>query len=173
MADISGRYPPTEFSQKYAAVLAPKGKLVSPSDVFGENGVFGDDVEEKTRQAFRVTMKKLDKLNSKSELHKEDLVREKIDQVSFFKNIISSHYRKNFLSIFTNTIFVGIFCQFFFKLFFLIIRLLNVFRIPCPKNYRIWFRNQNGQNLLKKLKLGNNGGACIKKLPNLWEKPQK
>ena len=85
MADISGRYPPTEFSQKYAAVLAPKGKLVSPSDVFGENGVFGDDVEEKTRQAFRVTMKKLDKLNSKSELHKEDLVREKIDQVSFFR----------------------------------------------------------------------------------------
>jgi len=81
MADISGRYPPTEFSQKYAAVLAPKGKLVSPSDVFGENGVFGDDVEEKTRQAFRVTMKKLDKLNSKSELHKEDLVREKIDQI--------------------------------------------------------------------------------------------
>jgi len=81
MADVSGRYPPTEFSQKYAAVLAPKGKLVSPSDVFGENGVFGDDVEEKTRQAFRVTMKKLDKLNAKSEIHKEDLVREKIDQI--------------------------------------------------------------------------------------------
>ena len=85
MADVSGRYPPTEFSQKYAAVLAPKGKLVSPSDVFGENGVFGDDVEEKTRQAFRVTMKKLDKLNAKSEIHKEDLVREKIDQVSDLK----------------------------------------------------------------------------------------
>ena len=85
MADVSGRYPPTEFSQKYAAVLAPKGKLVSPSDVFGENGVFGEDVEEKTRQAFRVTMKKLDKLNSKSELHKEDLLREKIDQVSIME----------------------------------------------------------------------------------------
>ena len=92
MADISGRYPPTEFSQKYAAVLAPKGKLVSPSDVFGENGVFGDDVEEKTRQAFRVTMKKLDKLNAKSEIHKEDLVREKIDQVSRYYFYLTANY---------------------------------------------------------------------------------
>ena len=65
-ADVSGRYPPTEFSQKYAPVLAPKGKLVAPSDVFGENGVFGDDVEEKTRHAFKVTMKKLDKINRSS-----------------------------------------------------------------------------------------------------------
>ena len=81
MADVGGRYPPTEFSQKYAAVLAPKGKLVSPSDVFGENGVFGDDVEEKTRQAFKVTMKKLEKINAKSELCKEELKRERIDQV--------------------------------------------------------------------------------------------
>ncbi len=76
-----GAYPPTEFSQKYAPVLAPKGKLVSPSDVFGEGGAFGPDVEEKTRQAFKVTMKKLDKLNAASEIHKEDLVRERIDQV--------------------------------------------------------------------------------------------
>lgn len=83
MADVNmgNRYPPTEFSQKYAAVLAPKGKLVSPSDVFGENGIFGDDVEEKTRQAFKVTMKKLDKINAKSELCKEELVRERIDQI--------------------------------------------------------------------------------------------
>jgi len=81
MADVGGRYPPTEFSQKYAAVLAPKGKLVSPSDVFGENGVFGDDVEEKTRQAFKVTMKKLEKINAKSELCKEELKRERIDQI--------------------------------------------------------------------------------------------
>ena len=35
-----GKYPPTEFSTKYAAVLAPKGKLVSPKDVFGEEGCF-------------------------------------------------------------------------------------------------------------------------------------
>ena len=34
------KYPPTEFSQKYAAVLAPKGKLLSPKDVFGEEGCF-------------------------------------------------------------------------------------------------------------------------------------
>ena len=83
-ADVGARYPPTEFSQKYAAVLAPKGKLVSPSDVFGESGVFGDDVEEKTRQAFKVTMKKLDKINSKTEVHKEDLARERIDQVILY-----------------------------------------------------------------------------------------
>ena len=80
-ADVGRSYPPTEFSQKYAAVLAPKGKLVSPSDVFGESGVFGQDVEEKTRQAFKVTMKKLDKINSKTEIHQEDLARERIDQV--------------------------------------------------------------------------------------------
>ena len=80
--DLS-RYPPTEFSQKYSAVLAPKGKLVSPSDVFGEAGVFGEDVEEKTKQAFKVTMKKLEKMNAKSEKCKEGLAREKIDQVGF------------------------------------------------------------------------------------------
>ena len=76
-----GKYPPTEFSAKYAAVLAPKGKLVSPSDIFGESGVFGEDVEEKTKQAFKVTMKKLDKINTKSELCKEEIARERIDQV--------------------------------------------------------------------------------------------
>ncbi len=82
MASVGGPYPPTEFSQKYAAVLAPKGKLVSPSDIFGEAGVFGEDVEQKTRQAFKVTMKKLEKMNAKTEIHKEDLMRERIDQVS-------------------------------------------------------------------------------------------
>lgn len=103
-----GKYPPTEFSQKYAAVLAPKEKLVgcctsipsngkghspealfvvfsrkvSPKDVFGESGVFDADVEEKTRQAFKITMKKLDKLNAPtSDKYKEDLEREKLDQV--------------------------------------------------------------------------------------------
>ena len=94
MADVSGRYPPTEFSQKYAAVLAPKGKLVSPNDVFGENGVFGDDVEEKTRQAFKVTMKKLEKINVKTELCKEELILERIDQVSsynFFLKLCSMY----------------------------------------------------------------------------------
>ena len=78
-----GKYPPTEFSSKYAAVLAPKGKLVSPSDIFGESGVFGEDVEEKTKQAFKVTMKKLDKINTKSEVCKEEIARERIDQVRF------------------------------------------------------------------------------------------
>ena len=81
MAKSVNNYPPTEFSTKYAAVLAPKGKLVSPSDVFGEAGVFGEDVEEKTRQAFKVTMKKLDKMNTKSEIRKDELARERIDQV--------------------------------------------------------------------------------------------
>ena len=76
------KYPPSEFSQKYARVLAPNGKLVSPSDVFGEAGVFGKDVEEKTRLAFKVTMKKLDKLNAASDCNKEHLAREKIDQAS-------------------------------------------------------------------------------------------
>merc|ERR1712018_923124 len=63
-------------------------------------------------------------------------------------------------------------------------KLLNVFRIPCPKNYRTWSRNQNGQNPLKKLKLGINGGACIKKIAkplgktakvihNLWSFTEK
>ena len=78
-----GKYPPTEFSSKYAAVLAPKGKLVSPGDIFGESGVFGEDVEEKTKQAFKVTMKKLDKINTKSDVVKEEIARERIDQVRF------------------------------------------------------------------------------------------
>ena len=82
-ADVGARYPPTEFSQKYAAVLAPKGKLVSPSDIFGESGVFGEDVEEKTKQAFKVTMKKLDKINTKSDVVKDEIARERIDQVRF------------------------------------------------------------------------------------------
>jgi len=78
----SSKYPPSEFSQKYAPVLAPKGKLVSPSDVFGENGMFGKDVEDKTRQAFKVTMKKLEKLNAPTnDKHKDDLARERIDQI--------------------------------------------------------------------------------------------
>ena len=87
------KYPPSEFSQKYAPVLAPKGKLVSPSDVFGESGVFGKDVEDKTRQAWKVTMKKLDKLNTPVDKFKDDLARERIDQV-----------RKYFLSLFFDPI---------------------------------------------------------------------
>ena len=75
------KYPPSEFSQKYAPVLAPKGKLVSPKDVFGEDGMFGKDVEDKTRQAWKVTMKKLDKLNTPVDKFKDDLARERIDQV--------------------------------------------------------------------------------------------
>lgn len=76
-----GKYPPTEFSQKYTSVMAPNEKLVSPKDIFGESGVFDKDVEEKTRQAFRLTMKKLDKLNTPTAKCKEDLEREKMDQI--------------------------------------------------------------------------------------------
>lgn len=85
MARVSTGYPPTEFSQKYSPVLAPKGKLVAPSDVFGENGVFDKDVEEKTRQAFKVTIKKLDKMTTPvtDETMKADLEREKLDQVIY------------------------------------------------------------------------------------------
>ena len=77
----AGKYPPTEFSQKYASVLAPKGKLISPEDVFGEGKAFDKDVEEKTRQAFKVTIRKLEKLNVKSEKHEAELELERIDQV--------------------------------------------------------------------------------------------
>ena len=83
------KYPPSEFSQKYAPVLAPKGKLVSPKDVFGEDGMFGKDVEDKTRQAWKVTMKKLDKLNTPVDKFKDDLARERIDQVYLICSIFS------------------------------------------------------------------------------------
>ena len=49
------KYPPSEFSVKYAKVLAPNGKLVGPDVVFGEGGMFDKDVEEKTKLAFKVT----------------------------------------------------------------------------------------------------------------------
>merc|ERR1711953_1660946 len=82
MASSEGtKYPPSEFSQKYSKVLAPDGKLVSPEDVFGEGKLFDKDIEEKTRLAFKVTLKKLDKLNVVSEVNKENLAREKIDQI--------------------------------------------------------------------------------------------
>eukprot|EP00096_Caligus_rogercresseyi_P000148 TRINITY_DN1040_c0_g1_i1.p1 TRINITY_DN1040_c0_g1~~TRINITY_DN1040_c0_g1_i1.p1 ORF type:complete len:405 (+),score=130.91 TRINITY_DN1040_c0_g1_i1:114-1328(+) len=86
MAGGPGKYPPSEFSQMYGPVLAPKGKLVSPKDVFGkegEEGLFGDDVKEKTIQAFKVTVKKCEKLTTPvaSPTLKEDLEREKIDQI--------------------------------------------------------------------------------------------
>merc|ERR1711931_293793 len=42
----ASKYPPTEFSLKYAKVLAPNGKLVSPDQVFGEGGMFDKDAEE-------------------------------------------------------------------------------------------------------------------------------
>ena len=62
-------------------MLAPKNFLSTPEEVFGEGKLFDKEVEEKTRLAFRVTMKKLDKLNTLSEERREDLAREKIDQV--------------------------------------------------------------------------------------------
>ena len=70
---------------RYSRVLAPKNFLSTPEEVFGEGKLFDKEVEEKTRLAFRVTMKKLDKLNTLSEERREDLAREKIDQVSKYK----------------------------------------------------------------------------------------
>ena len=55
----ASKYPPAEFSVKYAKVLAPNGKLVGPDVVFGEGGMFDKDVEDKTKLAFKVTMKKV------------------------------------------------------------------------------------------------------------------
>ena len=75
------KYPPSEFSQKYSKVLAPNGKLVSPDEVFGEGKMFDKDVEEKTRLAFKVTLKKLDKMNIVSEKNKANLERERVDQI--------------------------------------------------------------------------------------------
>ena len=66
---------------RYSRVLAPKNFLSTPEEVFGEGKLFDKEVEEKTRLAFRVTMKKLDKLNTLSEERREELAREKIDQV--------------------------------------------------------------------------------------------
>jgi len=82
MASSEGtKYPPSEFSQKYSKVLAPDGKLVSPEDVFGEGKMFDKDVEEKTRLAFKVTLKKLEKMNIETEKNKGNLVKERVDQV--------------------------------------------------------------------------------------------
>jgi hypothetical protein len=62
-------------------VLAPGGRLAHPDEVFGEGKLFDKEVEDKTRLAFRVTMKKLDRLNTLTEERREELAREKIDQV--------------------------------------------------------------------------------------------
>ena len=62
-------------------VLAPNGKLIPPDQVFGEGGLFDKDVEEKTKLAFKVTMKKLEKYNTASEFNKEHLKTAKVDQV--------------------------------------------------------------------------------------------
>jgi len=77
----ASKYPPTEFSLKYAKVLAPNGKLVTPDQVFGEGGMFDKDVEEKTKLAFKVTMKKLEKLGQVAEENKELLKLAKLDQI--------------------------------------------------------------------------------------------
>merc|ERR1711936_636843 len=82
MASSEGtKYPPSEFSQKYSKVLAPDGKLISPDEVFGEGKMFDKDVEEKTRLAFKVTLKKLEKMNIESEKNKANLEKERIDQI--------------------------------------------------------------------------------------------
>jgi len=75
------KYPPSEFSVKYAKVLAPNGKLVAPDVVFGEGGMFDKDVEEKTKLAFKVTMKKLDKFGQVTEESKALLKTAREDQI--------------------------------------------------------------------------------------------
>ncbi|XP_023327013.1 putative protein MSS51 homolog, mitochondrial [Eurytemora carolleeae] len=75
------KYPPSEFSQKYSRILAPNGVLVSPEKMFGEGKPFGPEIEEKTKLAFKVTLKKLDKLNPITEQNKHILKNEKIDQI--------------------------------------------------------------------------------------------
>jgi len=80
-ASESSKYPPTEFSLKYAKVLAPDGKLVAPDEIFGEGGRFDKDVEEKTKLAFKVTMKKLEKYNTSSDFNKESQRTSRIDQI--------------------------------------------------------------------------------------------
>jgi len=77
----ASKYPPTEFSLKYTKVLAPNGKLIPPDQVFGENGLFDKDVEEKTKLAFKVTIKKLDKYNTASQFNKDHLKTAKVDQI--------------------------------------------------------------------------------------------
>jgi len=77
----ASKYPPTEFSIKYAKVLAPNGKLVTPEECFGEGGLYNKDVEEKTRLAFKVTMKKLDKINVASDKNSANLTTARVDQV--------------------------------------------------------------------------------------------
>jgi len=75
------KYPPSEFSQKYARILAPEGELVSPDEIFGEGKPYDKDVEDKTKLAFKVTLKKLDKMNPITQENKSKLKNEKIDQI--------------------------------------------------------------------------------------------
>ncbi len=76
-------YPPSEFSQKYAPVMAPNGELLTPKDVFGIGGPFAGGVaKDRTKQAFKVTIKKLEKLNAPSQKIKKELETERVDQVS-------------------------------------------------------------------------------------------
>ena len=77
----ASKYPPSDFSMKYAKVLAPNGKLVGPDVVFGEGGMFDKDVEEKTKLAFKVTMKKLEKFGQVAEENKDLLKTARIDQI--------------------------------------------------------------------------------------------
>jgi len=56
-------------------------KLVGPDVVFGEGGMFDKDVEEKTKLAFKVTMKKLEKFGQVSDENKGLLKTARIDQI--------------------------------------------------------------------------------------------
>jgi len=60
---------------------SPNTSLGDTNEVFGEGGCFDKDVEEKTKLAFKVTMKKLEKYNVASELNKEHLKTAKVDQI--------------------------------------------------------------------------------------------
>ena len=70
-----------KYNSAAAVQRAAIGQLSEGVAVFGEDGMFGKDVEDKTRQAWKVTMKKLDKLNTPVDKFKDDLARERIDQV--------------------------------------------------------------------------------------------
>jgi len=80
-SEMAMKYPPSEFSLKYAKVLAPDGKLMAPDVLFGEGGRFDKDVEDKTKLAFKVTMKKLEKFSQVTEDNKEYLKTARMDQI--------------------------------------------------------------------------------------------
>ena len=52
-------YPPAEFCRKYGRLLAPNGALLSPERAFALYKGADEHVQEKTRKALKVTLKRL------------------------------------------------------------------------------------------------------------------